>query len=182
MPAYRFPLVSFFSASFWYPFARLSYGAWLCAPIFMIFRSYNVEKGIWACEIDAFLFFFAFLAFAFAFSLLITVLIETPTLRLYSQFILGKSQIPKEPAFKQRLTSASFAEAYQKRRKLEEGSKSITEGSAESLDDESISPNHSFVTNSSSATKSRINAAEKHEIVEIRNEDELEEEQEEDRA
>jgi len=42
------PLTSFLGHSFWYPFARLSYGAYLSHSIFMLFREYNSERGTWA--------------------------------------------------------------------------------------------------------------------------------------
>lgn len=75
------------SSAFWYPLARLSYGAYLSHGVFMLFKAYNTEKGVFASEFDAFLFFFAFLTFAFLFSLMITVLVEMPCLRLLDTFV-----------------------------------------------------------------------------------------------
>lgn len=66
----------------------MSYGAYLSAAVFMLFRMYNNEKGIWACELDSFFFFLAYLTFAFVFSFLTTVLIESPCLNLYREFVL----------------------------------------------------------------------------------------------
>ena len=54
----------------------------------MLYRGYNTEKGVWASESDAFLFFFAYLTFAFIFSLIMTLIIEIPCRRVYSEFIL----------------------------------------------------------------------------------------------
>ena len=68
----------------------------------MLFRAYNTEKGVFACEFDAFLFFFAYLTFAFVFSLLITVLVEMPCLKLIESFI-----VRSKGSFKDSL-SASF--------------------------------------------------------------------------
>lgn len=85
-PIFR-PISQMMASSVWYPLARLTYGAYLSHGIFMLFRSYNTEKGVFACEFDAFLFFFAYLTFAFAFSLVITVLVEMPCLRLIETFI-----------------------------------------------------------------------------------------------
>lgn len=75
------------ASSIWYPLARLSYGAYLSHAIFMLFRSYNSEKGVFACEFDAFLFFFAYLTFAFVFSFIITLTVEMPCLKLFETFI-----------------------------------------------------------------------------------------------
>ena len=68
----------FLDHPFWYPFARLSYGAYLSAGVLMMYRTYNMERGQWACELDSFLLFMAYLSFAFFFSFLSTVLIDFP--------------------------------------------------------------------------------------------------------
>jgi peptidoglycan/LPS O-acetylase OafA/YrhL len=70
------PLYNFLSHSFWVPFSRLSYGAFLSHGIFMQFREYNTEKGYWACAFDAFLFFLAFLMFSFFISFFTYIFIE----------------------------------------------------------------------------------------------------------
>ena len=80
---FTYPLTAFLEHSFWYPLARLSYGAYLCHGIFMLFRTFNMERGMWACEIDAFFLFMAYLSFAYLFSFLITVLIEMPCQNIY---------------------------------------------------------------------------------------------------
>lgn len=82
------PISQMMASAVWYPLARLTYGAYLSHGIFMLFRSYNSEKGVFACEFDAFLFFFAYLAFAFSFSLIITVAIEQPCLRVIETFLV----------------------------------------------------------------------------------------------
>lgn len=82
------PITNLMASSVWYPLARLSYGAYLCHGMFMLFRTYNTEKGIFASEFDAFLFFFAYITFAFIFSFFATVFIEIPCLRLIDTFIV----------------------------------------------------------------------------------------------
>lgn len=82
------PITEMMASSMWFPLARLTYGAYLSHGIFMIFRSYNVEKGVFASEFDAFLFFFAYLTFAFAFSLIITVVIDRPIQRIIETFVV----------------------------------------------------------------------------------------------
>jgi hypothetical protein len=56
----------------------------------MAFRVFNSERGIWACEIDAFLYFLAYLTLSFMFSFLVTVLIEMPVVNAYKIFVLGQ--------------------------------------------------------------------------------------------
>jgi hypothetical protein len=82
------PITNAMRSEMWYPLARLSYGAYLSHSIFMIFKAYNTEKGLWASESDTFLFFFAYLGFAFLFSLVMTVLIETPCRKLYDEYVI----------------------------------------------------------------------------------------------
>ena len=83
------PVSEFMASSFWYPLARLTYGAYLSHGIFMLFKTYNSETGTFACEFDAFLLFFAYVTFAFLFSFFCTVLIEIPCLRLADTFLIG---------------------------------------------------------------------------------------------
>lgn len=87
-----YPITAMFEHSFWFPLARLSYGAYLSAGIFMLFRTYNMERGLWACEIDSFFFFMAYLSFAYLFSFIITMLVELPCLNLFDTFILGNDR------------------------------------------------------------------------------------------
>lgn len=42
------PLTRFLSHRYWAPYARLTYGVFLCNSIFMEFRIFNLEQGIWA--------------------------------------------------------------------------------------------------------------------------------------
>jgi len=53
----------------------------------MLFRIYNVERGVWASEFDAFLFFFAYLTLAYSFSLVTTLFIEMPVHKLCKEFL-----------------------------------------------------------------------------------------------
>ncbi len=77
---------NFLASSVWFPLARLTYGAYLSHGIFMLYRGYNSEKGVYASEFDAFLFFFAYLTFAFVFSFFITVFIEMPCHKLIQTY------------------------------------------------------------------------------------------------
>mmetsp|Transcript_13806 Transcript_13806/g.9959 ORF Transcript_13806/g.9959 Transcript_13806/m.9959 type:complete len:208 (+) Transcript_13806:398-1021(+) len=82
------PLGSVLAHHFWVPFARLSYGAYLCNEIFMMFKDFNTERGQWACSFDAVLFFLAFLTFSFLFSFLVSMLVEMPCLGLWYELAL----------------------------------------------------------------------------------------------
>ena len=84
------PVSNLLAHSFWYPFARLSYGAYLSHCVFMMYRLFNAERGIWACEFDAFMYFLAYLTLSFIFSLLVTIFVEMPILNCYKVFILGQ--------------------------------------------------------------------------------------------
>lgn len=84
------PVSNFLAHSFWYPFARLSYGAYLSHCVFMMYRLFNAERGIWACEFDAFMYFLAYLTLSFIFSLLVTLFVEMPVLNCYKVFVLGQ--------------------------------------------------------------------------------------------
>jgi len=89
------PMIDVLEHSFWYPFARLSYGAYLSHCVFMLFRAYNAERGTWACQLDAFLFFFAYLTFSYLFSFLVTVMIEIPCHNLYNEFYLKTKEVSR---------------------------------------------------------------------------------------
>jgi hypothetical protein len=75
-------MIELASSSFWYPLARLTYGAYLSHSIFMLYRNLDSERGLWACRYDAFLMFFAYTTFAFIFSLFTTVLVELPCIKI----------------------------------------------------------------------------------------------------
>ena len=92
---FTYPLTAFLEHSFWYPLARLSYGAYLSHGIFMLYRTYNMERGMWACEIDAFFLFMAYLSFAYLFSFVITVMVEMPCHNLYQTFVMGVNLRPE---------------------------------------------------------------------------------------
>jgi hypothetical protein len=84
------PVSNLLAHSFWYPFAKLSYGAYLSHCVFMMYRLFNAERGIWACEFDAFMYFLAYLTLSFIFSLLVTLFVEMPVLNCYKVFVLGQ--------------------------------------------------------------------------------------------
>ena len=52
-----------------------------------------MERGMWACELDAFFLFMAYLSFAYLFSFVITVLVELPCHNLYAEFVMGRSEM-----------------------------------------------------------------------------------------
>jgi len=87
------PITALLEHAFWFPLARLSYGAYLSACVFMLFRTYNMERGLWACEIDAFFLFMAYLSFAFLFSFLITFVVEQPCHNLFEAFVIGSREV-----------------------------------------------------------------------------------------
>merc|ERR1712157_640922 len=54
----------------------------------MWYRSFNMERGIWANELEAFFLFMAYLTFSYIFSFMITVVVEMPCHNLYQTFII----------------------------------------------------------------------------------------------
>ena len=86
------PLGFLLAHEFWVPFSRLSYGAYLCNEIFMLFHNFNTERGTWASSFDAILFFFAFVSFSFFFSFMMSLLFDLPCRSLYYECFLR----PKE--------------------------------------------------------------------------------------
>eukprot|EP00347_Sterkiella_histriomuscorum_P020301 403338330 len=85
-------LKNFLSHSFWIPFSRLTYGAFLTHGIFMQFREYNSERGQWACAYDAILFFIAYVSFSYLFAFLMALVVELPIASIYKEFTMTKQQ------------------------------------------------------------------------------------------
>jgi peptidoglycan/LPS O-acetylase OafA/YrhL len=86
------PMTNILSAQFWVAPARLTYGVYLCHPMFMLFFMHNSERGAWGCQVDTFFMFIAYLTFAFLFALIITLTVELPCQRIYEEFF-GKVKI-----------------------------------------------------------------------------------------
>lgn len=87
------PIRKLLSSSFWYPFSRLSYGAFLSHGIFMQFREFNVERGQWGCAFDAILMFLAYVTFSFLFSLYMALTLELPISYIIRQRFNKKKEI-----------------------------------------------------------------------------------------
>ena len=77
------PLHRYLAHSFWVPFSRLSFGAFLSHAIFMQFREFNTERGHWGCAFDAILFFFAFLTLSYLISFMMAMAIEFPIMQMW---------------------------------------------------------------------------------------------------
>jgi len=105
------PVGAVLAHQFWVPFARLSYGAYLCNEIFMLFRDYNTERGQWACSFDAILLFFAFLTFSFLFSFIMGVLVEMPCLALWFELAI-KQKGKEEDAFNHSKSAKSARQTF----------------------------------------------------------------------
>jgi hypothetical protein len=71
-----------YSHEFLVPFSRLTYGAFLFHGVFMLFRSFDVERGQWGSFLDAILFFMAYMFIAYVFSFITFLLIESPIKRI----------------------------------------------------------------------------------------------------
>lgn len=96
---YLFPMRLFLQHNFWFLPARLSYGAYLFAGTFMLYRNFDAERGTWASQFDCYMFWLAYTSFAFFISFLLTVVIELPCHNLYREFVLEKTEVPISEAY-----------------------------------------------------------------------------------
>ena len=104
----------------------------------MMFRVFNSERGIWACEIDAFLYYMAYLALAFLFSFFVTLTIEMPIINCYKIFILGQKVYTDHlydfsPPIGQRREKAEIGRKYEHLIKAKDSNSNSSDG-VESLD------------------------------------------------
>lgn len=150
---FTLPITQLLEHSFWFPLARLSYGAYLCAGVFMLYRTYNMERGLWACELDSFFLFMAYLSFAFLFSFLITVFVELPCQNLFMEFIVGRSNI----------AAASYQRGFSKAgSRISDDDSDVETLDSVVVDDPQKAQAALFVSNSSTATSYKQLAQERH--------------------
>lgn len=97
--------LSFMRHRYFVPYARLTYGVFLCNTIFMQYRIFNLENGMWAQVFDTNLFFVAYLAASFGFSFVTYVLIEAPMANILNDF--WRSKLSKDGGKAQHYRSQS---------------------------------------------------------------------------
>lgn len=155
---FTYPLTAFLEHQFWYPLARLSYGAYLSHGIFMLFRTFNMERGMWACEIDAFFLFMAYLSFAYLFSFMITIMVEMPCHNMYQTFIMGVSLRPD--------AQTNFDHAYQRQsskgKRVTLSSSEDDVSDAETLDTAIDDDSQGYAINNSSGSSKKKTTAYAH--------------------
>lgn len=83
------PVFNFMSNKYWVPYARLTYGVFLCNSIFMQFRSFNLSHGDWVQQFDLYLLFAAFATLSFCFSFATYLFIEAPMANLLNVFLVA---------------------------------------------------------------------------------------------
>lgn len=81
---------NFMSHRYFVPYAKLIYGVFLCNTIFMQFRIFNLENGVWAQVFETNMFFAAYLTFSFGFSFVTYLLIEAPFANILNDFWRAK--------------------------------------------------------------------------------------------
>ena len=96
---YLYPMRLFLQHSFWFLPARLSYGAYLFAGTFILFKIWDQERGTWASQSECYLYWFAYCSFGFMVSFVLTVVIEMPCQNLFRTFVLDKKEAPVSLAF-----------------------------------------------------------------------------------
>jgi peptidoglycan/LPS O-acetylase OafA/YrhL len=104
----------------------------------MMFRVFNSERGIWACEIDAFMFYLAYLSLSFLFSFVFTLVFEKPVINLYKCFITGEKVFADHlyevsPKTSKRVSAPELGRKYEPVLKSKDSNSTSSDG-AESLD------------------------------------------------
>ena len=87
------------------PLARLTFGAYMVHPTFMLFEAFNAARGQWAAINKGILYFLGWTFTAFLTSLVLTLLVETPCMNVEKEFLMGGTK-PKN--FKPRKRSHSI--------------------------------------------------------------------------
>lgn len=78
------------SHKYFVPYAKLTYGVFLCNTILMQYRVFNLENGVWAQVFETNLLVAAYLAFSFAFSFITYLLVEAPMANILNDFLRTK--------------------------------------------------------------------------------------------
>jgi hypothetical protein len=84
------PLRKFLAHSYWVPQSRLCYGVFLCNSMFMQYRIYDMERGLWVQIFDTNLLYFAIFTYSICFSLITYLFVEGPMAKLISVFYTSK--------------------------------------------------------------------------------------------
>ena len=98
------PTTWFLSLDFFTPLARLTFGAYLVHPIYIIFHSLNTESGVYVTINQGIVNYIAWSVVAFVTSVIFTLLIETPWMNLEKVF-LGGGNTKKKPQISTELMS-----------------------------------------------------------------------------
>ena len=89
-------LRSFLALDMWTPLARLTFGAYLIHPTYMIFNSLNTYKGEYMTTNTGIVKFLCWAVVSFATSLAFTLVVETPFMLLEKTFLLGGGKKSKK--------------------------------------------------------------------------------------
>jgi len=81
----------FLSMDLFTPLARITFGAFLLHPILIYFNTFNTSRGNWGSIQTNIIYFLAFLLACYAFSLVMTILVETPSINLESRYLMGRA-------------------------------------------------------------------------------------------
>ena len=99
------PTAWFLSLDFFTPLARLTFGAYLVHPIYMIFYALDTESGAFVTINQGIVNYIAWVVVAFTTSIIFTLLIETPWMNLEKAFIGGRSNQKLERSVSNELMS-----------------------------------------------------------------------------
>lgn len=87
------------SHKYWVPFAKLTFGVFLCNSMWMEFRTFNLTNGVWIESSDLILMFLSYLIVSFLFSFVTFIFVEAPMANLLNQFLIAKSSKDKSDQF-----------------------------------------------------------------------------------
>jgi len=85
------PIINILAHKQWIPYARLTYGVFLCNTIFMQYRIFNLQHGDWAQRFVIDMYFCAFFAISFLFSFATYIFVEAPLANIVNEFFRSKS-------------------------------------------------------------------------------------------
>lgn len=85
---------------YWIPYARLTYGVFLCNSVLMQFRVFNLQHGEWVQSYNANLLFGAFIVSSFIFSFFTYLFVEGPTASLLREFFVKRPRVANSASLK----------------------------------------------------------------------------------
>ena len=87
------PIYKFLACSFWTPFARLTFAAYLVHPIIIQMNYYGTKQGFYFDDMKIFFNYCSHIILTFIFALILSLSIESPMLNIEKNFIFKRKKI-----------------------------------------------------------------------------------------